>query len=467
MLAVHDETKVFMKHNLINEWKNKRILLVGLGVTGLSCAKFLYKHSLDFSIVDSRKEPTGIKELNSTMPDVSIVTGAFKTEYFLAADILVVSPGVSVKDPAIEAARKAGKLVTGDIDIFCQLITKPVIAITGSNGKSTVTQLIGDSINAANKTALVGGNIGVPALDLLEGPEPDYYVLELSSFQLETTAHMQNHIACLLNVSEDHLDRYSSYADYISAKEIILNNAGYVVALMDDKVVRNLLQKQNIPTNKIRMISYENESADYYLTSKAGEIFLHISDEYEINAQEFSLSGKHNYANILFVIAVLQLINIDIEKSLTCIKNFSGLQHRCQVVYQKNNIEWINDSKATNVGATLAALNGLSDKPIILLLGGQSKGQDFAPLIESIRSYVVLLLIFGQDAEKIARDINMPEITSVLTNLEQAVIKAKESAAADSRVLLSPACASFDQFMNYEHRGEVFAELVHKYGEAA
>lgn len=445
------------------EWKGKDILIVGCGVSGISCANFLSNNDIDFSIVDSR---TNIKNISNINQRYTIKFGDFQETDFSSADILIVSPGVSIKHPFIQKAIEKGKEIFGDVDLFCRLVDAPIIAITGSNGKSTVTTLVGDILNASNINAKVGGNIGVPCLDLLSldhsnhshEAKTDCYVLELSSFQLETTSHLKAYASVILNLSEDHMDRYDSFLDYCNAKQRILNDSKYTIINLDDKLASKLSHAKDSITFSL------NAKADFTLGLKSGKEWIFHHEKPFLDISNLRIVGQHNKSNILAAVSLCSVFDIALDKTELAIKNFSGLEHRSQLISKNNNVQWINDSKATNIGATSAALNGFSNCSLYLILGGQSKGQDFTELLPVLTNNIKQIFIYGEDSVLIANSIK--EKTKIriqcLSSLKESINEISKLVIDDDVVLFSPACASFDQFDNYMHRGQSFVQYVNE-----
>lgn len=436
------------------EWENKNILIVGAGATGLSCAEFLNELKIEFKIVDSRKKPL------SQYGASNVICGDFQKKYFIDADVLLVSPGVSLKHPLLQDAIKQGKDVIGDVELFCRLTDKRIIAITGSNGKSTVTTLVGNILNALDINTQIGGNIGVPCLELLKhDKDTDCYVLELSSFQLETTTSLEAFAGVILNLSEDHMDRYDSYIDYCNAKKKVLMNAENIIINIDAPEVVEFSRKFS---GKRTTFSLVDSSADFSIEKgRDTETVLHAGKKI-MDLSRILLIGQHNKSNILAAFSLCSVFNIDLSKAVNVVNDFSGLEHRSQVVSHFNKVLWVNDSKATNIGATSAALNGLSNRNIHLILGGQAKGQDFNDLAPALTSNIKEIIVYGEDAEliisSIQRNTNI-NFTQVDT-LDDAVKVINKNNNVGDVVLLSPACASFDQFDNYMQRGEHFIDAI-------
>jgi len=461
--------------NLKLEWKEKNILIVGCGVSGISCANFLSRNDIKFSIIDSR---TNIKNISNINQRYTIKFGDFQENDFSTADIIIVSPGVSIKHPFIQKAIAEGKEVFGDVDLFCRLVDAPIIAITGSNGKSTVTTLVGDILNASNINAKVGGNIGVPCLDLLSldllsldllgqdhfdsdhsyEAKVDCYVLELSSFQLETTSHLKAYASVILNLSEDHMDRYDSFLDYCNAKQRILNDSKYTIINLDDKLASKLSHAEDSITFSL------STKADFTLGLKSGKEWIFHNEKPFLDISKLRIVGQHNKSNILAAISLCSVFDIALDKTAQAINTFSGLEHRSQLISNYKNVQWINDSKATNVGATRAALNGFSNRPLYLILGGQSKGQDFNELLPVLTNNIKQIFIYGEDSDLIANSIKEKTKISIqcLPTLKESINEISKLVIDDDVVLFSPACASFDQFDNYMHRGQSFVQYVNE-----
>ncbi|HLD16555.1 MAG TPA: UDP-N-acetylmuramoyl-L-alanine--D-glutamate ligase [Coxiellaceae bacterium] len=409
-------------------------LVIGLGKTGFSVACFLSKQGLDFSVVDNRDNPPCLKEFQTIFPDKTVKTGAWDIALFQKADSIIVSPGL---DPAALPI-PPGKALFGDIELFARFAKAPVVAITGTNGKSTVTTLLGLMLEKAGFRVGVGGNLGTPALDLLTMPEPDIYVLELSSYQLGTTASLHPRVAVVLNFSPDHQDRYHDVDDYLRDKQKIYNHCEHAVINGREPFIWESLSLKN--------------PIDFQQT------LLPVTE------QEMGIVGSHNVENAKAATAMARCLRVDDTVIAKTLKTFTGLSHRCQWVADKQGIKWFNDSKGTNVGATLAAIHGLvpavvAPGTLILIAGGVSKGQDFSPLVSIIHQYVKHVILIGEAAPMIAA-LLPPERYAHAFSMENAVNLARELARSGDCVLLSPACASFDQFRDYQHRGDVFMHCV-------
>lgn len=424
-------------------------LVVGLGLTGYSVASYLLSHGYRCKIQDSRDIPPYYQQLKSQFADVNITSQALDAELITWADALVVSPGLSIHVPQIQEAIDLGKQVIGDIELFAQAAEKPIIAITGSNGKSTVTTLVGEMFRADGKRAGVGGNIGVPALDLLSD-DVDIYVLELSSYQLETTRSLAPVAATVLNLSEDHLDRYADYASYVQAKLHIYDAAKTCISNLDDETTRH--DSSDI------LFSLTDSDADFSLIEDEG-IWLAKRGLRWLAVADLKVSGRHNWANCLAAMALADAIGASKSAIIEALKNFTGIAHRSQWVAEINGVEWVNDSKATNVGAAKASIEG-RDRPVILIAGGQSKNADMSVLCPVLERSVKQVLLMGEDAERIA-EVWQDSVSIIrVENMHQAVEKADQIAQSGDCVLLAPACASFDMYVKFEARGDDFMDCV-------
>lgn len=444
-----------MTAELKNGLADVHYLVVGLGKTGLSCARFLQARGLRVSVMDSRAQPPGLEELKTEFPQLAIHTGGFDAGLMSAADVLVVSPGIPVLEPAIVQARAAGVEVVGDVELFARLVTAPVIAITGSNGKSTVTDLLGEMARAAGRKVAVGGNIGTPVLELLDD-DYELYVLELSSFQLETTYSLNARAAVVLNVSPDHMDRYANAAAYAASKQEVYRGDGVMVLNADDAVVAGMAEagRQQL------WFGLDKAGADSYrLQLQDGRLFLSRGADPVIAADELKIPGRHNLANALAALALGEAVGLPRDAMCSALQTYTGLPHRTQWVAKINGVDWYNDSKGTNIGATVAAIEGL-DGPLLLIAGGEGKGADFSELRAALTDKVRLLILIGSDANLIAGAVAGCCEVVFARDMHDAVAQAAERAERGDSVLLSPACASFDMFSGYEHRGEVFMAAV-------
>jgi UDP-N-acetylmuramoylalanine--D-glutamate ligase len=436
--------------------QTSRQVIVGLGTTGLSVARYLSRQGQGFALVDSRMEPPGIIEFNRDFPGIETHFGDFNTPLLSGAERLIVSPGISVQTLEIAEAARAGVEVIGDIELFARAVKSPVIAITGSNGKSTVTALLGEMAQAAELEVGVGGNIGTPALDLLEGDACELYVLELSSFQLETTWSLHPVASVVLNLSSDHMDRYADLAAYGRAKARIYQQAGHCIVNRDDALAMALA---DCDTQISFGLDAPLNDSDYGLRELDGETWLVRGAKPLMKADDIRVPGRHNTANVLAAMALAEAAGIPLSSMTQAARTFAGLPHRCEWVADADGVSWFNDSKGTNVGATLAALNGLQ-QPVVLIAGGQGKGADFSELRAGISGKARAVILYGEDAALIEQAIGDAAQVLRVTDLAEAVASARQLSQPGDAVLFSPACASFDMFRNYQHRGETFVALV-------
>lgn len=447
-------------NQILTALANKRVLIVGLGKTGLSCARFLSRRGVEVAITDSRETPPGLEVLQQELPDIAVFVGSFQAEAFERADCIIVSPGISVQELHIQAASARGTEVIGDVELFARLAEAPVLAITGSNGKSTVTTLLGEMVRLSGLNVAVGGNLGTPVLDLLEQPVPDFYVLELSSFQLETTYSLNARAATLLNVSEDHMDRYAGFDDYLLAKTRVFNGNGAVVLNKDDKHVISLrsgLEKEH----EILVFTLEKpEAGEFGVCTNEDEPWLYFGEQALMPVSKLKIKGKHNVANALAALALGKAVGLNVDAMLNTLQIFPGLPHRTEWIANINGVDWFNDSKATNVGAAQAAINGIDANKMVLIAGGQGKGQDFSPLRETVSGKVKTVILLGEDSQLIGNVLKDVTDIKYAESMKEAVQLAAGSANPEDVVLLSPACASFDMFNGYEDRGQQFVNAV-------
>lgn len=436
------------------DYQGKKVVIIGLGLTGLSCVDFFMARGVTPRVMDTRINPAGLDKLPE---NIERHVGDLNAQWLLEADLIVASPGIALAHPALSDAADAGVEIVGDIELFCRENQAPVVAITGSNGKSTVTTLVGEMAKAAGWQVGVGGNIGVPALTLLK-QENQLVVLELSSFQLETTSSLRASAATILNVTEDHTDRYPfGLQQYRAAKLRVYENAKVCVVNADDALTMPVRGADS------RCISFGVDVGDYHLNKQQGEIWLRVRGEKVLNTREMKLTGRHNYTNALTALALADAVGIPRSSSLTALTTFTGLPHRFQLVFEHNGVRWINDSKATNVGSTEAALDGLQvDGTLHLLLGGDGKSADFSGLTRFLQGDHIKIYCFGRDGEELAE--LRPEVSQLTETMEQAMVLLSKSLAPGDMVLLSPACASLDQFRSFEQRGDEFARLAEELG---
>lgn len=448
----------------------KNILVLGLGDTGMSCARWLAARGARVSVADSRTAPPQAGRLAEVLPQVKLYTGPFEDARLQAADLLVVSPGIPLSEPAVARAMAAGVEVVGDVELFARAIAAlnrqreqpmQVIAITGSNGKSTVTAMCGDICRMAGLSTCVAGNIGLPVLDaLLEVeqeavPAPQVWVLELSSFQLETTSSLNATAASVLNLSEDHMDRYADMEAYAAAKARIFSGDGVQVLNRDD--ARSMAMA--LPGRKVVTFGLDSCPSDENFGLCENELCM--GDEMLMPLSALPVAGLHNGANALAALALTRTLGKPIEALLRGLAHFKGLPHRVEHVAEIGGVTYYDDSKGTNVGATEAALYGMGERRAVVILGGDGKGQDFGPLKAAVQANARAVLLIGRDAPLIARAIEGSGVDAYpVASLAEAVEQAHRLAQPGDAVLLSPACASFDMFRSYIHRAEVFVDAV-------
>lgn len=436
------------------DYQGKKVVIIGLGLTGLSCVEFFLARGVTPHVMDTRVSPPGLEKLPE---NVERWTGSLNETWLLAADLIVASPGMALAHPSLMEAAAAGVEIVGDIELFGREAQAPVVAITGSNGKSTVTTLVGEMAKAAGWQVGVGGNIGLPALMLLDRPA-QLYVLELSSFQLETTQSLKAAAATVLNVTEDHMDRYPfGMQQYRAAKLRVYEQAAVCVVNADDALT--------LPVRGLdrRCVSFGVEAGDYHLNMRSGESWLACRGEELLNTGDMTLVGQHNHTNALAALALADAVGLPRASCLQALTSFSGLAHRFQIALDRNGVRWINDSKATNPGSTEAALNGLQVQGTLwLLLGGDGKSADFSPLAPYLQGDTVRTYCFGRDREALAA--LRPEIAVQTETLAEAMALIARQVKPGDMVLLSPACASLDQFKNFEQRGDAFTQLAKELG---
>ncbi|MES0873865.1 UDP-N-acetylmuramoyl-L-alanine--D-glutamate ligase [Sinimarinibacterium thermocellulolyticum] len=443
--------------------RGERVLVVGLGASGASAVRYLAREGADVVATDSRATPPGVDALRAQLPQVNLRLGALSAPEPLSQfSMAVVSPGIALEEPFVRELAGAGVEIVGDIELFARALSTShaarlsphVVGITGSNGKSTVTTLVGEMAKASGICVAVGGNLGTPALDLLDDAV-ELYVLELSSFQLETTSSLRCAAATVLNLSQDHLDRHGTMARYGAIKRRIYDGCGTAVFNRQDPATTP-------PASTPRLVSFgldEPDDGHYGIRDVDGEAWLCRGSSRLTSQVSLKIFGRHNWANALAALALADAVGIDRNAQLAALRSFSGLPHRCEFVRELCGVRWFNDSKGTNVGSTLAALNGLP-APIVWLGGGQGKGQSFAPLREPLARKGRAAVLFGEDAARIERDICGATPIYREADLLAAVARAHTLARSGDQVLLSPACASFDQFRNYIERGDRFRAAV-------
>lgn len=452
--------------------QNKKVLVVGLGDTGLSMARWLDARGAVVAVADSRDHPPHAAHLQAELPGVPLFTGKLREEVFRNADLLAVSPGVSLREPAVADALAHGVEVVGDIELFAQALSTQdltlrtqVIAITGANGKSTVTEMVGAMCRKAGLHTVVAGNIGLPVLDALSdldrrGETADVFVIELSSFQLETTHTLHPAVATVLNVTEDHMDRYRDMDEYAAAKARIFAGNGVQVLNREDRYSLAMAK----PDRRVMTFGLDapQKPEDWGVQEGENGPWLAQGGNRLMSVADLPLAGLHNAANALAALALCRAIDLPIQPLLEALREFKGLPHRVEKVAEIHGVTFYDDSKGTNVGATVAALNGMLCK-VVLIAGGDGKGQDFSPLAPAVSAHARAVVLIGRDGPIIGAALagcGVPLLTAA--NMEEAVILGFEQAQSGDAVLLSPACASFDMFRNYEHRAQVFIAAVKK-----
>lgn len=434
-------------------------IVVGLGKSGMSVVRFLAQQGVSFAVADTRENPPELATLSRDYPQVEVRCGELDVDFLCRADELYVSPGLALATPALQAAAARGVKLSGDIDLFARNAKAPIVAISGSNAKSTVTTLVGEMAAAAGKRVAVGGNLGTPALDLLND-DIELYVMELSSFQLETTNQLGAEVATVLNVSEDHMDRYSGLPAYHLAKHRIFRGAKQVVVNRQDALTRPLMS-EGLPCWTFGLSAPDFKA--FGLREENGEKYLAFEFQNLMPVRELKVRGAHNQANALAALALGHAVGLPFDAMLSSLRNFTGLEHRCQWVRELDGVSYYNDSKATNVGAALAAIDGLGadmDGKLVLIAGGDGKGADFSGLRDSVAKHCRAVVLMGRDADLIAAAVGDGVPLVRADSLDHAILQSRELAQSGDAVLLSPACASFDMFKNYEERGQLFARAV-------
>ncbi len=434
--------------------RHSKILVVGLGKTGLSLAYYLRRLGLQFAIVDSRKKPPFNDDLLDQMPDVAVFTGGFDQTVFAVATHIIVSPGVSMDEPLIQQAIAQGVKPLSDIDLFACSVTEPVVAITGSNGKSTVTTMLGEMVKVSGKRVAVGGNLGTPALDLL-AQQAEIYILELSSFQLERTSQLNAVAATVLNISADHMDRYASLDAYVEQKRKVYAGNG-VMLVNNDCPYSAEMQKSD---REILTFGVQ-KNADYHVLETTEGESLAYHGQAILAVNELLVAGIHNQANALAALALGDVLGLPKSAMCNALRQYKGLKHRVELVANIQGVNWVNDSKATNVGACIAALQGFKDASVVLIAGGDAKGADMSDLVPMLKEKVKALLLIGKDGALIKQAVNGCIAVLEVATIKKAVKKAAKIAKSGDTVLLSPACASLDQFTDYKERGKLYTTEV-------
>ena len=453
------------------ELKGSKVLVLGLGETGLSMTRWLKRHGARVTVADTRAVPPRTAELARESPDVRVECGELGEATVRAADWIAISPGVDRRTPVVAAAIKRGVPVVGDVELFTQALaqrltphasrlTPKILAVTGTNGKSTVTSMAGAICARAGLDTVVAGNIGLPVLDALTAiedgrPLPDAIVMELSSFQLESTVSLDAHAAAMLNLSEDHLDRYDSVADYAAAKSRVFNGSGAQILNRDDAVSRSMA----LPERTVHRFGLDapRDEMEWGIAQASGTAWLARGEHNLLRVDELPVAGMHNAANALAAGALCHAIGISDAPLVAALRAFTGLPHRVEKITAVRGVTFYDDSKGTNVGSTVAALSGFA-QPVVLIAGGDGKGQDFSPLRGPVARHARAVVLIGRDRERIAAVLDGCGVPLVRADdMQQAVREALAAARRGDVVLLSPACASYDMFTNYGQRGDVFA----------
>lgn len=438
-------------------------LVAGLGKTGHSIGRYLKKRNRPFVAFDTRANPDGLDEFKAEFPGVDVFSGSLPDSIYSQLVGVISSPGVALDHPVMQKALQSGIPVYGDIECLAREIRAPVIAITGTNGKSTVTTLVGEMARAAGLTVAVAGNIGTPVLDLLDGSVNfDLWVLELSSFQLDLVSSLKPLAATILNVTPDHLDRHHDLQAYVNAKQRIYHQAGLLLCNRGDK--------QTVPDAKLVMtgstlssFGLDASDSDWGVIVEGGVSFLGCGHRKLLSVNDLKIKGRHNWENALASCALAEQAGVSWLVMADVLKKFTGLPHRCQWVRTLDQVDWIDDSKGTNIGATMSAISGIGGSmkgKIVLIAGGQGKGADFTDLRQSMKDFVRTVVLIGEDADKMERALVDSVRIIRAQSMDEAVSLARTESRSGDVVLLSPACASFDMFRDFNHRGEVFASVV-------
>ena len=446
----------------VEESMSKQIanIVVGLGKSGFSCVRYLAAQGVELMVVDTREQPPFLAQLQQEFPDIPVQLGALDAELLCRAERLIMSPGLSLEQPAIAQALASGSRLGSDIELFCEAVTAPVIAITGSNAKSTVTTLVGLMAEQAGKNVGVGGNLGTPVLELLQEGEKELYVLELSSFQLDICEQLNAEVAVVLNVSPDHMDRYADLEAYSQSKQRVFKGCRQAVMNLDEPAF-------SLPSDVTRW-QYSVHRAtqtdhDFGISQDEGERWLMRGEKLLMPVSNIKIKGLHNASNALAALALGSAVGLPMQAMLQTLREFPGLAHRCQWVAKKAGVDYYNDSKGTNVGATVAALNGLGPDTkggIVLIAGGDGKGADFGELSDPVADYCSHLVLLGKDAQRLQDTLAGKAAVERVADMGEAVQRASQLAKAGDVVLLSPACASLDMFANFEARGDAFVQAV-------
>lgn len=447
---------------------NKRIVVLGLGLTGMSFVRFLHQQALNFVVNDSREHVVNAEDFITNYPTATLYQGQWHKDVIAQAQVLLVSPGVDINLPEVADHIPADCQVLGDVELYCQLTSTPTLAVTGSNGKSTVVNLLAHIGNHLGINCQLGGNVGVPVLDTLadDTAAAEMLIMELSSFQLETLSSMKAIATTILNISDDHLDRHKTIANYQNIKQKIYQQTQIQVFNRDDYLTTPNTSSEAEQISFGVGIPPKNE---FGLVNHQGDLYLAFGEQRLIAVSQLPIAGLHNALNCLAALALGYAADWSLEKMTAALPSFVGLPHRCQAIASNDDKLWINDSKATNVGATLAAIEGIAptlsaDQQLYLIAGGDGKGADFSPLASVIKQSVAHVFALGKDANQI---LALTERGELVTSIEDAVINANSVAQKGDVILLSPACASIDMFKNFAARGDAFVAAVEQIMEAS
>lgn len=440
-------------------------LVAGLGKTGHSIARYLQRRNKSFVVFDTREAPPGVDEFYTEFPGAELFLGEIPPAIYERLTAIIASPGVALDEPSIQKAIDMSIPVIGDIECLAREVHAPVIAITGTNGKSTVTMLVGEMAKAAGLRVAVAGNIGTPVLDLLDdGIQYDLWVLELSSFQLDLTHSLTPIASTILNVTPDHLDRHHTFKAYIKAKQQVYKQSGLLLYNREDNLTFPDINKQDKPTLVTSFGLDAPTDTQWGITTTADNInYLAFGQTTLLSVDTMRIKGRHNWMNAMAACALAHVAGIEYKFMIDVLQQFPGLPHRSQWLRAIDRVDWINDSKGTNIGATMSAISGIGGAmqgKIILIAGGQGKGADFNELRKSMADYVRSVVLIGEDADKIEHALKNVVPVLRAPSLDEAVITAKSEAHPGDVVLLSPACASLDMFRDFNHRGDVFAAAV-------
>lgn len=439
-----------IEDTLMNSQKS---LIIGMGKTGRSFAEYLLAKGLPFDFADTRNTLPNLDEFTSLYDESAFHLGELDSQLLNQYQQLLLSPGFDSRHVFIQQAKKNNLAIKGDIDLFISEVNAKVIGITGSNGKSTLTELVGYALDKLKFTSAVGGNIGTAALTLLNEDKKDIYVLELSSFQLDISTALPLDVAVILNISEDHMDRYDSFSDYVNSKLSIYDNAKIKVINLDDQHCASA----DYAGDEVITFSLLDAKADVYFSQE--ENVFYVDSKPLIDAQLFNLQGLHNYQNILAALAIAKALDINVKAFAEAALDYKGLPHRCELIDIINGVAWINDSKATNIGAASAAINSFK-QPLHIIMGGQAKDADFTEFSKLLPKHVKSVILLGEDALFLQSFLKDSCDTAIVSNMKEAVALAKNNSQPGDIVLLSPACASLDMYTSYEHRGKDFKERV-------